>query len=382
MGYRCYIASPARLASLKANNMPDFASMKYVILRKEMKLRGMFDYGKKLHMIARLEGHFRWMRAEHERGSATYQVRRLRERAKLMLTSKFKAESSRVSFTDLPGEMRNMIYDLALFDPFSGKSSEVEMEDSGDYAEAGNWVIPVSIVFFFSGDPVAHLPELRTLSVLNVIAALNKQLRQEVHTFFWSRIKVDLRPSVQPSCCSLVIQFLKKIGPHGRSALAGLSAYPVSARSPDHHHLNYQAMVTFLRECKNLQTFGLYLPIHMMMGPPDRMGMENFFLHGHPLSSPSMDHLVGVLHSLPQLRSARLQMDSSMVEGIHALSNHQRYPGFLRFAFSGVREGRLVQEFRTRLRARQDVEFQIMAPVDQVELYEEWLSQFPDERLP
>jgi hypothetical protein len=72
MGYRYYIASPARLASLEANNMPDFASMKYVILRKEMKLREMFDYGKKLHMIARLEEHFRWMRAEYERGSITY----------------------------------------------------------------------------------------------------------------------------------------------------------------------------------------------------------------------------------------------------------------------------------------------------------------------
>lgn len=98
--------------------------------------------------------------------------------------------------------------------------------------------------------------------------------------------------------------------------------------------------------------------------------MEQFFLHGQPLVSPSVDALVGALHSIPQLRCVRLCAESN-----EDLEYYLGRDDFTIFALTGAREGRLVQEVRRHLQARTDVEYEVVGNIDQVESYEEWLTR-------
>jgi hypothetical protein len=189
MSYDHYIRSSRRLGRIEANDMSDFPSMKSTELQKEMKLCKMPSTGTKLHMIARLEEQFGRMREEYERREKERRLlsiedRRLREHPELMLTSELKEESSGISFMDLPGEIRNLIYDLALFASRSKPSSRGEAEDAENYAEAGSWTIAANLDHFFPAhaekywteNNFAKLGIYRTLTALNVIAAFNKQV--------------------------------------------------------------------------------------------------------------------------------------------------------------------------------------------------------------
>jgi len=114
----------------------------------------------------------------------------------------------------------------------------------------------------------------------------------------------------------------------------------------------------------------MWLPMFMVMGLQDRKAMEQFFLHGQPLVSPSVDALVGALHSIPQLRCVRLRAESN-----EDLDCCLEGDDFTIFALTGAREGRLLQEVRRRLQARTDVEYKVVGNIDQVDSYEEWLSR-------
>ena len=375
MSYSNYIASETRLARLEVDDMPNYAAMSYSELREEMKSRGMFQGGEKQRMINMLERQFREMHMEHTRRPVRQAKRRLREHPEMMLTSEFKRDPSRISFTDLPGEIRNMIYDLALFEPLSG-----------DFAQAGNWEMTASSGrLFLSRYRTYHLEldlgELRydrTISALHVVGALDKQIRKEVQTFFWAQthITIVLENYHPQGYCSVVRRFLERIGPLGRSALAGFTA---QARYTDYagaQHHNYQTMLALLRECKNLRTLDMWLPMHMVMGSPDRTAMEQFFLHGQPLVSPSVEALVGALHSIPQLGFVRLH-----TEHTDNVRHYLHHNDFDVFALTGVREERLVQEVCRRLQGRRDVEFNIVGSMNQVESYEEWLSRKAEDIL-
>ncbi|KAI4713536.1 hypothetical protein J4E89_000982 [Alternaria sp. Ai002NY15] len=365
MSYSNYIASKTRLARLEADDMQNYAAMSYAELREEMKSLGMFQGGKKQRMVTVLERQFREMRMEH----TSQAKRRLREHPEMMLASEFKRDPSVISFTDLPGEVRNMIYDLALFEP-----------PSGDFAQAGNWEMTANSDHIFLSRSRTYSLELdlaelrcdRTISALHVVGALDKQIRKEVQTFFWAQIHITIvLENYDPQdYCSVVHRFLEKIGPLGRSALAGLTVQGVYEVYQQPQHQEYQTMIASLRECRNLRTLNMCLPMHMVMGPQDRKAMEQFFLHGQPLVSPSVDALVGALHSIPQLRCVRLCAESN-----EDLEYYLGRDDFTIFALTGAREGRLVQEVRRHLQARTDVEYEVVGNIDQVESYDEWLTR-------
>jgi hypothetical protein len=194
-------------------------------------------------------------------------------------------------------------------------------------------------------------------------------------------MNVTLNPIEEQDCCLLVCRFLDKIGAHGRSAIASLTMSPICANYPPRvDHQDYEGMITRLRECQNLQTLGLYLPMYTMMDWPVRKGMEDFFLRSQPLVSPSMDDLAGALHSIPKLRLVQLQTQFNIYNHKRDWVCYVSREPFLHFAFSGVREERLVQELRTRLQAHQGMEIKILSILDQSEVYDEWLSRMRAER--
>ncbi|KAH6862780.1 hypothetical protein B0T12DRAFT_497669 [Alternaria alternata] len=353
MDYVDYIKSRERLAALEVNHMPDFWSMKNVDLQKAMKVLKLVGNGNKAFMVDKLEHHSRKMRWRHQKQLWDQAQSFIRERPELMLTSKVKSEPSRKCFMDLPPEIRDMIYELALFDPPYITPNSVTGRGAGDdHHSAGVLKITGKI----TGDagrfsPVRswdytlmHLAELRvdrTISVLHVVGALNKQIRQEVQGFFWSHTRVQL-------------QF-------GQPGPLFFGIYRIAT---DDQHQNYRAMIKLLGECS-------------MLGSADRNAIRGFFLRDQPLNSPSVKSLVDVLGKTPTLRSVQLHMMFSRNGKFHCFDHDDM---FAKFTFSGAREALLVQELRKRVTAcprHQDARFEVISTRKKTLDYEEWKKLTP-----
>ncbi|CAI9629887.1 unnamed protein product [Alternaria burnsii] len=200
MDYVDYIKSRERFAALKANRMPDFESMKNVDLQKAMKVQRLGRIGNKAYMVDKLEDHFTKMRGQHQKQLWDQAQSFIRERPELMLTSKAKSESFRKSFVDLP-QIRDMIYELALFDPPSITPRYItEPGAENDHHAAGVLKITGNAGRFspvrssqYSLMDLAELRVDRSISVLHVVGALNNQIRQEVQKLFWSHTRVQLQ---------------------------------------------------------------------------------------------------------------------------------------------------------------------------------------------
>ena len=204
MDYVDYIKSRERFAALKANRVPDFESMKNVDLQKAMKVQRLGRIGNKAYMVDKLEDHFREMRGQHQKQLWDQAQSFIRERPELMLTSKVKSEPFRKSFVDLPQEIRDMIYELVLFDPPSITPRYItEPGAENDHHAAGVFKITGKITgnagrfspvrsSQYSLMDLAELRVDRTISVLHV-GALNNQIRQEVQKLFWSHTRVQLQ---------------------------------------------------------------------------------------------------------------------------------------------------------------------------------------------
>lgn len=406
--YIDYIKSRERLAALDANRMPDYASMKDVDFRNAIKVLSLYGDETKEHLVRMLESHFGTMLEVHDTRLWNQAQRYLRERPELMLISKVKRDLSRDSFTNFPPEIRNMIYDLALFDRPSEEvprrlmisvgsdgcqhitqypeqcvrtpSGVGRLEARGNHHAAGDLKITCYNGRFSLTRPRLHYRSVnyaelridRTISALHVIGALNKQVRQEVQTFFWARTRILLHFNGLTSACVGTRQFLEKIGPLGRSSLAGLD---VDQSLEDSRHQDYQDMIPELQKCKNLRDLTLLLPIKTILGSADRNAMEDFLLRGKPLDSPSMNGLVKALHSMPRLCSVRLHtVHLRAYRGLVVRHHFGNNDSFADFAFSGAREALFVQELRTLLRAhpREDAHFEVTGTQQHTLDYEEW----------
>jgi hypothetical protein len=230
-----------------------------------------------------------------------------------MSESRFEADRTRKSFSDLPGEIRNMVYGLALFD-----------EPEGNYASARLW--PITLVFRADGhylqpkrtrayQKCSSLQELRhdrTLSTMGMLAALNKQTRHEIRTFFWSRISVTIAvQSAQavppPMYFRYLIKFLKEIGRDGRAALSDLRATNMSLKYESASPRYWQSLTKSLRQCLNLCELELCLSVDVLFGhATDHNALRTYFLHGKALNSPSLAGLFTFFQGFPRLRVLKL----------------------------------------------------------------------------
>ena len=94
-----------------------------------------------------------------------------------MFASNYKEDTSRKTFLDLPREIRNMIYEWALFDP--GNCSIRKLNFLRDKRQLLMWSRE-----FHKWD---YHDEL-TIATLRLLGATNKQIRREARALFWAKL--------------------------------------------------------------------------------------------------------------------------------------------------------------------------------------------------
>jgi hypothetical protein len=194
-----------------------------------------------------------------------------------MLESTVNAEPGRISFLDLPGEIRSMIYKLALF----GDSQEKKPREWSFISRSGSFVRICSdhrnTQDQDNTPPSEPAPQAGTTSTLYILAAMNKQIHREIQTYFFANIR-STKTIASDSALSyyrLVHRFLDKIGPDGRRGLATL-IFPLGPEVFNHRNSQpFKHAMQLLRECKNLRTLQLCMPVFTIIGPEDHGCVAN-----------------------------------------------------------------------------------------------------------
>jgi hypothetical protein len=263
-------------------------------------------------------------------------------KSEMMLTISFREETGRTGFMDLTGEIRNMIYSYALFDPRPGGrvmcKSDVLYDAESDCLR--------TIVF---GDCRTHSRNTELTARVNMLCAMSKQVCHEVRGVFWSGFRHLLNPyDSDMSSFEVTHRYLRKIGSEGK---AGVTELPLVL---GHRHLGYEGRTAFrglgqlLHPCLNLQRFTLSIGVtHILWN--DREQLQDYLLHGKPLVSPGFDEFVRILRSLQRLRQVTIKMIPSFQASYRLW---QEEPDkFLQFACSGIREFSLYLFMYERLNA-------------------------------
>lgn len=197
----------------------------------------------------------------------------------------------------------------------------------------------------------------RTLSTASMLAALSKQMRQEVRTSSWSQISVTVDVQLPgqavygPTYFRLLTAFLLTIGRNGRAALTKLKMIGTSLRYEYESPRRFGALKHNLQQCSNLRELELCLSIDVLLGDSsDLDALQAYSLGSKALSSPSLNGIVGFFQGFHNLRLLKLHTAPDRRSNI--VARRQRDDeDFFQFAFTGNREKRLIQEIRDQLRS-------------------------------
>jgi len=204
------------------------------------------------------------------------------------------------------------------------------------------------LLLFERTHAVFPYPEEVMLSVLDMLGAMNRQIRDEVRNYFYSKMPPFLIGEHDFDAHSLIHRTLTKIGPEGRASIPHLEIFLGDSWDLDDGHSGYIAFNTMLGTlpaCQSLQYFSLQLAVsHIFRNDVDPL--KAFFLHGQPLCSPGLDAFAKFIASFPQLVSLHITFQSMRHHARSALDDDET---FLAFALSGVREVMLWLEVTERL---------------------------------
>lgn len=360
------MADSYRLAELNAPEPPQYSRWTRARLQWEMKQRKMPISGLrlKLEYVQVLQSQFDRMHEEYTRYRADQEVRM---RPDLMLDSTFGENPTRPSFLGLPAEIRNMAYDLALFEDLAG-----------DYANNMNWV------FVFEHGRFIAVPATknrgmftasdvdfdRTLSVIHLLSSMNRQVGREVQAFYWGQINITLLSATHKSTKyhQLIHDFLSELGANGRDGLAKLAVPMGFMYRERNEFLCLSRTLTRLGDCKNLRDLRLCVSVAAFYGASDRDVLESYF-EGEPLDISCLDTMVGALQELPKLQY--LQLNASQDAD---LDLNMRYnDNFFTFASTGSRKQRLLHDIEAHIGTQlPKVTVDIVGSRDRVENFREW----------
>jgi hypothetical protein len=292
-----FCASDARCAELEADESPNFGALTLFDLQREMIARKISCQGlnTKAQRVVALNDHFMRMQQELD-------ARAPKRRCGQMLESKVQEQSGRKSFLHLPGEIRNVVYDLALF----GDTQDEETRKWSFCSQAQKFKPTCSANRRDFEDATATfpphpIPQAGTLSILAILTAMNKQLHQEVQTYFYSKITSDktIYNKGWNIYYRVLCDFLEKIGPYGSSRLTTL-IFPAAAHHFSHtDNSHFKSFLQLLSECENLHTLDIYMPVFAVIGPDDHVGLKAFLARGaKTLESSGINGLVKTLQSL------------------------------------------------------------------------------------
>ncbi|KAF1841308.1 uncharacterized protein K460DRAFT_408783 [Cucurbitaria berberidis CBS 394.84] len=270
--------------------------------------------------------------------------KQLGQRQGLMFASKYQTDPTRKSFLDLPANIRYMIYAMALF----GTEDHVEVMKIS-YVETKDQYLP----FFrqYLGRPYGS--EIM-ISVLDMMGAMNQQIRSEIRTFFYAKMPLTLQGCIpeETDAHGLVQRLIMKIGVEGRASLPSLRISLGGSDGMDYKQPGYDSFHSLLETmtlCQNLEWFDFQLAVSHFFHT-DVEPLKAYFCHEAALESLGLERFATFLASMPNLRSIHLIMKS-----------YPRYNGsleglsgddlFRHFAFTGMREVMLWVELENRLQA-------------------------------
>jgi hypothetical protein len=263
----------------------------------------------------------------------------LRTRQKRMFASTYKVDTSRKTFLDLPGEIRNSVYEYALFGVDThcwrlcilGRRRKIRTI----HQLSGAWRYGEELV----------------LVTLGLLGAMNKLIRREIQTLFWAKLDFVLYKADTLQHDALYT-FLDMLGPNSRAHLSDLRLR-AELRDPDPSPTGYtslQKLLPVLRTCRNLRHLELGLYASNIFRN-DFDALKNYFFRWQPLVSPGLETLVSTIEFLPHLRSIKLHFNSCS-DLYHDLDHYTEH--FFQFAFSGMREKALRSDIEERLQAISD----------------------------
>jgi hypothetical protein len=290
-----------------------------------------------------------------------------------MLESTVNAEPGRISFLDLPGEIRSMIYKLALF----GDSQEKKPREWSFISRSGSFVRICSdhrnTQDQDNTPPSEPAPQAGTTSTLYILAAMNKQIHREIQTYFFANIR-STKTIASDSALSyyrLVHRFLDKIGPDGRRGLATL-IFPLGPEVFNHRNSQpFKHAMQLLRECKNLRTLQLCMPVFTIIGPEDHDALQIFLLHAETLELSGLENLINVLESLPRLESVRIHTEPERDRKLES-RRFKADERFLEFALTSSRQDMLLREINARLQKVKDGKVKMAVGLNYIDGYTAW----------
>ncbi|KAJ4373779.1 hypothetical protein N0V83_002518 [Neocucurbitaria cava] len=283
--------------------------------------------------------------------------KQLVQRQGLMFASKHQADPTRRSFLDLPPNVRTMIYDLALFRdlvPFPWGRDFSHVKAYYDHTKD-------RLRATFAGhcshcsSPCSLGPSIM-FSVLNMMGAMNKQIRNEVRCHWYSKINLrimgPLRHNADIDPHTLVQRVLEKIGNEGRTCLTNLYTPEVwlpDGNAPLSSYDTFYALLNTMQLCQKLRYFDLTLAISHFFYPCVNE-LDNYFSLQEPLVSPCLERFATFLSSMPNARGVDLVMRRELRHK-GSLKDWSDDDKMRRFAFTGKREMLLWQEVADRLQA-------------------------------
>jgi hypothetical protein len=254
-----------------------------------------------------------------------------------MFKRDFKEVPGRRSFLDLPDlpvDLRNNIYELVLFGP------GVRLDKLAMY-EPKDCLLP-----WHREHGVVRVEDDIAIASLNLLGAVNKQIRMEARCLFWNKFHWQLH-SDRPQHEALQ-RFLEVIGTEGKVSITESSPCSVTGSdSSPAGHTSFQKLLSALLPCKNLVTINLGVSVSNIFRS-DVNALEAFLLRRQAMVSPGLEHFVNTITLLTNLTHLHLRMDTKYRIYAELEHNTER---FLHFSFSGIRENMLVLEVKERFRA-------------------------------
>jgi hypothetical protein len=193
------------------------------------------------------------------------------------------------------------------------------------------------------------------IGALLVLGFMKKVIRKEARTNFGFMAKLDLEPigsnhdharCIRYNCdyFSILERFLCGLGDYGRFGIEMLrvrssSGCPVCGLIPLDltvtGHATFTCTMTHISECVTLTTLVIAINEHNVFWN-DQVELEAFFLQGPTLDSKRIMALQNVLHALPMLRNADIDVSGIPEKHRDHIRREDVVP-FLEYAFTGIR---------------------------------------------
>jgi hypothetical protein len=236
-----------------------------------------------------------------------------------------KGKSPCKTFFELPGEIRNIIYGFALFDP-----GEV------------NWIFDVwrnnedrdYDCWWQSNVPTTAL----------LLGAVNKQMRQESRAILWTKTFLMRLGEEAYHHDYLRTFFMMTEG----TEIPAPQVQALHSPSPSlSGYAGFQKILSALDSCRGLKELDFELPVSYIFRN-DGDALRAHFA-GKPLMSAGLENFATIIESLPLLKDLYLDLNDYSLDD-KSCNPDQR---FFEFAFRGIREVKLFKAVEERLQASQ-----------------------------